>query len=148
MWLIASLLPIIYWACLWAEYGWEDMMYLMLICAGIVPILLIATLVLWLQPSDWLFERVMSPLLHAYWWVVGVDPNDPDLMDVPSEESEEGEASEESGDVDEAREAFYHAFLDWVRTEFGEDEGEGGEEEEALDNFEDDNVSSEHTELW
>ena len=150
MWLIASLLPVIL-GMVWAVYGWMDMVYLMLMCAGTLPWLAlglaIAILVLWFQPSDKLFAFLMWPLLCAYYWVVGVDPNDPDL-DEPSEESGEGEASEESGEVvTEDALVYYLLSLGWAPS-FGEDEGEGEEEEEACSNSEDDNVSSEHTEFW
>ena len=125
------------------------MLYLILectgTCAGIGAILFIAILVLWFQPNNWLFESLMYPLLCAYYYVVGVDPDDPGL---DSTSSGGGEASEESGDVEDAANAYY-AHLDlWLGVVLDEGEGEGGEEEEACSNSEDDNVSSEHTEFW
>ena len=124
------------------------MLYLMMICAGIVPILLIALLVFWFQPSDWLFNRLMYPLLCAYYYVVGVDPDDPDL---DSTSTGGGEQSEESGDVEDAAMTYYASLDVWLGVVLDEGEGEGGEEEEACSNSEDDNVSSEHprdTEFW
>ena len=90
MWLVAVCLPISYWVALWAaQYGgYARAVHLLLVCAAIVCPLVFMVFVVMLSP-DWLFEAAVNPFLYCYWFVVGVDPDDPVIQSDSESESME-----------------------------------------------------------
>ena len=133
MWLVAVCLPISYWVALWAAYvaGYEQAMYRLLLCAGIVCPVFLMMFALLFSPTP-IFEAVMYPLFCVYYRFAGIDPPPP-----PAEEDA----------------AFQHGLQEWanywhaggglyeddeevsLEEDGGEESEEGGEESEEYDPF-------------